>query len=38
MNKEILLQVNNLKKYYPVTAGIVPRHIGDIKAVDGVSR
>jgi oligopeptide transport system ATP-binding protein len=36
MNKDILLKVNNLKKYYPVTAGIVPRRIGDIKAVDGV--
>jgi oligopeptide transport system ATP-binding protein len=36
MDKEILLQVNNLKKYYPVNAGIFPRHVGDIKAVDGV--
>lgn len=36
MSKDILLKVNNLKKYYPVTAGIIPRHIGDIKAVDGV--
>ncbi len=32
-----LLQIRNLKKYYPVTAGLVSRHIGDIKAVDGVS-
>jgi oligopeptide transport system ATP-binding protein len=32
-----LLQITNLKKYYPVTAGLFPRHIGDIKAVDGVS-
>jgi oligopeptide transport system ATP-binding protein len=36
MNEEVLLKVRNLKKYYPVTAGIIPRHIGDIKAVDGV--
>jgi oligopeptide transport system ATP-binding protein len=36
MNKEILLKVSNLKKYYPVTSGVFPRHIGDIKAVDGV--
>lgn len=32
-----LLKVKELKKYYPLTAGLVPRHIGDIKAVDGVS-
>ncbi len=33
----VLLEVKDLKKYYPLTAGIIPRHIGDIKAVDGVS-
>jgi len=33
----VLLEVKNLKKYYSLTAGIIPRHIGDIKAVDGVS-
>ena len=32
-----LLQIRNLKKYYPVTAGLFSRHIGDIKAVDGVT-
>ena len=32
-----LLEIRNLKKYYPVTAGLLSRHIGDIKAVDGVS-
>ena len=32
-----LLQIRNLKKYYPVTAGFFSRHIGDIKAVDGVT-
>lgn len=32
-----LLQIKNLKKYYPVTAGFFSRHIGDIKAVDGVT-
>ncbi len=32
-----LLDVRDLKKYYPVTAGFLSRHIGDIKAVDGVS-
>lgn len=32
-----LLKVYKLKKYYPVTSGIIPRHVGDVKAVDGVS-
>src|SRR4030042_1357039 len=32
-----LLQIRNLKKYYPVTAGFFSSHIGDIKAVDGVT-
>ena len=36
-NGSALLSVRNLKKYYRVTAGLIPRHIGDIKAVDGIS-
>ncbi|MFC1961903.1 ABC transporter ATP-binding protein [Chloroflexota bacterium] len=32
-----LLEVENLKKYYPVTAGLMARHVADVKAVDGVS-
>ncbi|MGD0351904.1 MAG: dipeptide ABC transporter ATP-binding protein [Dehalococcoidia bacterium] len=32
-----LLQIRHLKKYYPVTAGIFSRHVGDIKAVDDVT-
>ena len=32
-----LLKIKDLKKYYPVTAGILSRHVGDIKAVDGVT-
>jgi len=32
-----LLKIRNLKKYYPVTAGLFSRHVGDIKAVDGVT-
>jgi oligopeptide transport system ATP-binding protein len=31
------LKIRNLKKYYPVTAGLFSRHVGDIKAVDGVT-
>ena len=34
---EILLRVENLKKYFPITRGVFQRHVGDIKAVDGVS-
>ncbi len=32
-----LLEVRDLKKYYPVTGGLLSRHLGDIRAVDGVS-
>jgi oligopeptide transport system ATP-binding protein len=34
---EILVKVENLKKYFPITRGVFQRHVGDIKAVDGVS-
>ena len=34
---EILVRVENLKKYFPITRGVFQRHVGDIKAVDGVS-
>ncbi len=37
MENHKLLEVKNLKKYYPVTGGLLSRHLGDIKAVDGVS-
>lgn len=32
-----LVEVENLKKYYPVTAGLLSKHVADVKAVDGVS-
>ena len=32
-----LVEVENLKKYYPVTAGLFSRHVADVRAVDGVS-
>ena len=36
--REVLIEVNNLKKYFPITKGIVlQRHVGDVKAVDDVS-
>ena len=31
------MEVENLKKYYPWTAGLLSRHVADVKAVDGVS-
>jgi oligopeptide transport system ATP-binding protein len=35
---EFLLDVKNLKMYFPITQGIIiQRHIGDIKAVDDIS-
>ena len=35
---EILLDVKNLVKYFPVTRGIVfQRHVADVKAVDDIS-
>jgi oligopeptide transport system ATP-binding protein len=37
MKNHKLLEIKDLKKYYPVTAGFFSRQIGDIKAVDGVS-
>lgn len=37
MKDHRLLEVENLKKYYPVTGGLFYRHLGDVKAVDGVS-
>jgi oligopeptide/dipeptide ABC transporter ATP-binding protein len=32
-----LLEIRNLKKYYSVTAGLLSKKAGDVKAVDGVS-
>ncbi len=35
--KETILEVNNLKMYFPVTKGLFSRKVADIKAVDDVS-
>ncbi|GGD20089.1 ABC transporter ATP-binding protein [Pontibacillus salipaludis] len=32
-----LLEVNQVKKYFPITGGIFGRKVGEVKAVDGVS-
>jgi len=31
-----LLQIRELKKYFPLRGGLLNRHVGDVKAVDGV--
>ncbi len=33
----VLLSVSHLKKYFPITAGILGRRVGEVKAVDDVS-
>ena len=35
--RDVLLKITGLKKYFPITRGVFQRHVGDIKAVDGVS-
>jgi oligopeptide transport system ATP-binding protein len=36
--QNVLVSVRNLKKYFPITKGIIfQRHVGDIKAVDGLT-
>jgi len=35
--KNVLVKVKNLKKYFPIKRGIVRRKVGDVKAVDGIS-
>lgn len=34
--KEVLMEVKGLKKYFPIHAGILRQHVGDVKALDGV--
>jgi len=37
LKDNILLQVKNLKMYFPITRGVLRRRIADIKAIDGIS-
>ncbi|MGD0355852.1 MAG: oligopeptide/dipeptide ABC transporter ATP-binding protein [Dehalococcoidia bacterium] len=37
MHSQQILEIKDLKKYYRVTSGLIPRPVGDVKAVDGVS-
>jgi oligopeptide transport system ATP-binding protein len=34
---DVLVEVRNLTKHFPVRSGVLRRHVGDVKAVDGVS-
>lgn len=37
MNNQPLLEINNLKKYFPIRRGLLRRLIGQVRAVDDVS-
>ena len=37
MSGEVILQAENLVKYYPIKAGVLRRTVGQVKALDGVS-
>jgi oligopeptide transport system ATP-binding protein len=37
MITENILQAVNVKKYFPIKKGLFHKHVGDVKAVDGVS-
>jgi len=34
---DVLVDVREVYKYFPITAGVFSRHVADVKAVDGVS-
>ena len=34
---DYILEVEDLEKYFPIRQGLLKRHVGDVKAVDGVS-
>ncbi len=34
---DVLLEVNNLKKYFPIRSGVFQQTVGHVKAVDGIS-
>jgi len=36
-NGKMLLRIEGLKKYFPVTQGLFRRQVGDVKAVDGLT-
>ena len=36
-NDSTILEIHNLKMYFPVTRGLLRRKVADVKAVDDVS-
>lgn len=37
MSNDYVLEVKNLKQYYPIKGGVFQRKVGEVKAVDGIS-
>ena len=37
MSSDLLLEVKNLKKYFPIRAGVARKTVGHVKAVDGLT-
>ena len=37
LKRELVLDVKNLKKYFPIKSGVLRRRVGWVKAVDGIS-
>lgn len=37
MKTDIIIDAQNIKKYFPIKKGFLHRHVGDVKAVDDVS-
>ncbi|MGM0369985.1 MAG: ABC transporter ATP-binding protein [Bacillota bacterium] len=37
MDNDIILEVENLKKYFPIRQGLLKKVVGQVKAVDGIS-
>lgn len=36
-SSEVLVEVKDIKKYFPITKGLLNRTVGQVKAVDGVN-
>ena len=36
-DNKVILEVHDLKLYFPIYQGLIQRHVGDVRAVDGVS-
>ena len=37
MNERVIIEIRDLKKYFPITGGLLKHTVGYIKAVDGVN-